>query len=36
MYFGVLTQLSVNTTVSERPFYIGLTYVTHELALYTC
>ncbi|KAL6229583.1 hypothetical protein BDW75DRAFT_249483 [Aspergillus navahoensis] len=27
MYFGVLTQLSVSTTVSERPFYIGLTAV---------
>ncbi|RAO67601.1 uncharacterized protein BHQ10_003613 [Talaromyces amestolkiae] len=27
MYLGVLTQLSVNTTVSERPFYIGLTAV---------
>ncbi|QKX59533.1 uncharacterized protein TRUGW13939_06667 [Talaromyces rugulosus] len=27
MYLGVLTQLSVNTIVSERPFYIGLTAV---------
>ncbi|KAJ5797625.1 Phomenoic acid biosynthesis cluster MFS-type transporter [Penicillium pulvis] len=27
MYFGVLTQLSMNTTVPERPFYIGLTAV---------
>lgn len=36
MYFGVLTQLSVNTTVSERPFYIGLTQVTRALTLYIC
>ncbi|GIJ88158.1 hypothetical protein Asppvi_007075 [Aspergillus pseudoviridinutans] len=35
MYFGVLTQLSVNTTVSERPFYIGLTAVSWGIGTVT-
>lgn len=35
MYFGVLTLLSVNTTVSERPFYIGLTAVSWGLGTVT-
>ncbi|EAW13722.1 putative MFS drug efflux transporter [Aspergillus clavatus NRRL 1] len=35
MYFGVLTLLSVNTTVSERPFYIGLTAVSWGIGTVT-
>ncbi|KAM5471061.1 hypothetical protein MferCBS49748_002252 [Microsporum ferrugineum] len=35
MYFGVLTLLSVNTTVHERPFYIGLTAVSWGIGTVT-
>ncbi|EFQ99576.1 MFS drug efflux transporter [Nannizzia gypsea CBS 118893] len=35
MYFGVLTLLSVNTTVNERPFYIGLTAVSWGIGTVT-